>query len=314
MLLFALRRIGHAAVALTGVTILVFLLIHLVPGDPVQEIAGHDAPPDVVARIRTELGLDRPLHLQYLAYVGHLVRGDLGRSLHSRRPVSREILDRLPATVELALAAITVAATLGIPLGVVSAVYRHSAFDYLAVTFALIGLSMPIFWTGIMLIWLFAAELRWLPVSGRVGPIWSGPDAWKHLVLPALTLSGTSLAMISRLTRSSMLEVIRQDFITTARAKGLPERAVIYRHALRNALLPVVTYVGLEVGFLMGGAVVTESVFAWPGLGRFVLQSIANRDYPVIQGVVLFLAVCFVMINLVVDLLYAVLDPRVQYD
>jgi ABC-type dipeptide/oligopeptide/nickel transport system permease component len=310
-LVYVARRLLAAIPVLIGVTIAVFLLVHLIPGDPAAMIAGPDAPPEEVERIREELGLNRPLPVRYLHYVEGLLRGDLGRSLLTHRPIAGELRARFPATLELATASVFLSVVVGVPIGVGSAVRRYSFLDHASMTVALVGLSMPIFWVGIMLILIFALRLGILPVSGRGGPVWT-LGGLRHLILPTVTLAGASLAMIARLTRSAMLEVLRQEYVMVARSKGLSERVVIYKHALRNALIPVVTYVGLEFGALLGGAVVTESIFAWPGVGRFLLSSIEGRDYPAIQGSVLMLATVFVFVNIAVDLMYGFLDPRLR--
>ena len=310
---YALRRLLLTIPVLFGVSVLAFAIVRVVPGDPVRLIAGPDAPEDVVARIRVELGLDRPLHVQYLAFLGRAVQGDLGRSLRTRGSVVDEILTRFPATFELTTASMVVAVLVGIPLGLLSAARRATWVDYLAMGGSLSMLSMPIFWFAIVAIWIFSLQLGWLPVSGRGGAPWEW-DGLRHLVLPAITLATTSIAIISRLTRSGMLEVLGREFVTTARAKGLPERAVVVKHALKNALIPVVTVVGLQYGLLLGGAVVTETIFAWPGVGRLAITSILQRDYPMVQGCVLLVAVVFVLINLAVDLLYGWLDPRIRYE
>jgi ABC-type dipeptide/oligopeptide/nickel transport system permease component len=286
--------------------------MHVIPGDPVRLIAGPDAPEDVVKRMRGELGLDRPLHEQYLSFLGRALQGDLGRSLRSRAPVVDEIARRFPATLELTTASMLVAVAVGIPLGLIAAVRPATWVDYLAMTASLSTLSMPVFWLAIMAIWVFSLTLGWFPVSGRGGAPWEW-DGLRHIALPALTLSTTSVAIISRLTRSGMLEVLGREYVTTARAKGVGPMGVVGKHALKNALIPVVTVVGLQYGFLLGGAVVTETIFAWPGVGRLAITSILQRDYPVVQGCVLLVAVLFVLINLLVDLLYGWLDPRIRY-
>jgi ABC-type dipeptide/oligopeptide/nickel transport system permease component len=272
-----------------------------------------DASEEEVEMVKRSLGFDRPLYIQYLKYIGGLLKGDMGRSIHSRRPVWEDIKDRFPATFELTTVSIVIAAFFGIIIGVISAVKQYSIFDHATMVGALCGISMPIFLIAILWMWFFSLYLQWLPTGGRPECIWCIQRA-KHLVLPALTLSGISVAMIARLTRSTMLEIIRQEYITTARAKGLAERFVIYKHALRNALIPVVTYIGLQFGGLLGGAVVTETIFSWPGMGRLVVEAISSRDYPVIQGCILVMAFIFVIINLVVDLLYGLLDPKVRYE
>jgi ABC-type dipeptide/oligopeptide/nickel transport system permease component len=310
---YALRRLALTVPVLLGVSLLVFTIMHIVPGDPVRLIAGPDAPEDVVARMRGELGLDRPLHVQYVSFLGRALQGDLGHSLRSRAAVVDEILARFPATLELTTASMGIAVLLGLPLGLVAAVRRATWVDYAAMGASLSTLSLPIFWVAIVAIWLFSLQLGWLPVSGRGGPVWTWAGL-RHILLPALTLATTSVAIISRLTRSGMLEVLGREYVVTARAKGVPETRVVSKHALKNALIPVVTVVGLQYGFLLGGAVVTETIFAWPGVGRLAMTSILQRDYPVVQGCVLLVAVLFVVINLAVDLVYGWLDPRIRYE
>jgi peptide/nickel transport system permease protein len=310
---YVLRRLWQTIPVLFGVSLLAFAVMHVVPGDPVRLIAGPDAPESVVERIRLELGLDRPLLQQYWSFLHRAVRGDLGRSLRSRAPVADEILARFPATLELTSASMVIAVMVGVPLGLIAAVRRATWVDYVAMTTSLSTLSMPVFWLAIVAIWLFSLQLGWLPVSGRGGPLWQW-DGLRHLALPAATLATTSIAITSRLTRSGMLDVLGREYVTTARAKGLPPVWVITKHALKNALIPVVTVVGLQYGFLLGGAVVTETIFAWPGVGRLAMTAILQRDYPVVQGCVLLVAVLFVMVNLLVDLLYGWLDPRIRYE
>jgi peptide/nickel transport system permease protein len=288
---------------LFGVTLVIFLLIRI-SGDPTQLLLPETATPEDRALFRRQHGLDRPLAVQYAHYLGNLLRGDLGRSLVDERPALDTVLQRLPATVELALAAMLIAVLVGIPVGVVSAVSRGSPLDRLAMLGALTGQSMATFWVGIILILIFAVQLRWLPVSGR--------DGLRHLVLPALTLALYMMPILARMTRSSMLEVWRQDFVRTARAKGLHEWRVILRHALRAALIPVVTVLGLQFGGALAGAIVTESVFAWPGVGTLVLDAVYKRDYPVVQATVLVIATVYMLTNLLVDVLYVVLDPRIR--
>ena len=310
---YILRRLSAVVPVLFGVSVLVFSIVHLIPGAPALILAGMEASKTQVARVRQELGLDRPLYVQYASYVSRAVRGDLGRSIHSRQAVSEAIRDSFPATLELTLASLFIAGGIGVLAGVVSAVKRYSLFDHLAMFGALTGISMPVFWIGMLLIWVFSLHFEWFPTGGRPASMWS--VAGLHsLVLPALTLAGASVAMIARLTRSTMLEVLRQDFITTARAKGLGERLIVFRHALANAMIPVTTFMGLEFGVLLGGAVVTEQIFSWPGMGRLVVDAIGSRDYPIIQGCILFSAILFVFINLLVDLVYGLLDPRIRYE
>jgi ABC-type dipeptide/oligopeptide/nickel transport system permease component len=310
---YVLRRLLQTIPVLFGVSVLAFAIMHVVPGDPVRLIAGPDAPESVVQRIRTELGLERPLYEQYASFLGRALRGDLGRSLRSRAPVVDEIVARFPATLELTTASMLIAVAVGVPIGLIAAVRRSTWVDYLAMATSLSTLSMPVFWLAIVAIWLFSLQLGWLPVSGRGGPPWQW-DGLRHLLLPAATLATTSLAITSRLTRSGMLEVLGREYVTTAWAKGLPPLGVVGKHALKNALIPVVTVVGLQYGFLLGGAVVTETIFAWPGVGRLAMTAILQRDYPVVQGCVLLVAVLFVLVNLLVDLLYGWLDPRIRYE
>jgi peptide/nickel transport system permease protein len=303
MLTFIVRRLLLAVPVLLGVVFVVMLTIDLLPGDAVTLMLGEHATKDAVARLREHLGLDKPFLVRYLDYVGQLVRGDLGRSIQQNRPVAAELADAWPATLELAVAALLLAALVGIAGGVASAVWPNSLFDAVARLGTLFGLSMPIFWTGLVLIVIFSLWLNWLPVGGA--------GSLTHLVLPAVTLALPSVAMIARLTRSAVLEVLYQDYVRTARAKGVGEVWVLGRHALRNALIPIITLVGLQSGQLMGGAVLTETVFAWPGLGRLMVKAIFARDYILLQGAVLVFALAFVIINLLVDLSYGLLDPRV---
>ncbi|HEV3346965.1 MAG TPA: ABC transporter permease [Methylomirabilota bacterium] len=298
-----MRRLGHAAVVAVGVSLVVFALVHL-SGDPVLLMVSSDAPPDVVATTRHALGFDRPLREQFVDYVTRAARGDLGVSLRSNLPVATLIQQRLPATVELTLAALLIAVVVAIPAGIVSAVKRGSALDRLAMVGAVAGQAVPIFWLALLLIAFFGVYLRWLPVFGR--------GSLAHLVLPAVSLSTVILGRLARLVRSSMLEVLGQDYVRTARAKGVSEVRVLAGHALKNAAIPIVTLLGLQFAQLLGGAVVTETIFAWPGIGRLVVEAIFNRDFPVVQGVVLVVSLIFVAVNLLVDLAYAALDPRIR--
>jgi ABC-type dipeptide/oligopeptide/nickel transport system permease component len=280
------------------------LTIELIPGDAVALMLGEHATPEAVQKLRDFLGLDKPLAVRYFQYLGKLVTGDLGRSIQQNRPVAHELAEAWPATLQLAMAALALAAVVGVAAGVVSAVWPNSLFDAVARLGSLFGLSMPVFWTGLVLIVVFTLWLPWFPVGGVGGP--------SHLVLPAITLALPSIAMIARMTRSSVLEVLREDYVRTARAKGVAERLVVAKHALRNATIPILTLVGLQAGQLMGGAVLTETVFAWPGLGRLMVKAIFARDYVLLQGAVLVFAVAFVVVNLVVDLSYGALDPRIS--
>ena len=301
------RLIGLLPVLL-GVTILVFLMLRIAPGDPLIALLGEEAQGmsrQALAEIRVQYGFDRDPVTQYLSFLGGILRGDLGESVRTGQPVLREIAVRLPATLQLAGAGMLIALSLGLTLGVLAAVYRRTFIDYLAVVVALAGVSIPVFWSGLILMLFFALQLGWLPASGY--------GSWRHLVLPAVAIGFSSSAIIARVTRSSMIEVLRSDYIRTARAKGVPVRSINLRHALRNAMLPIVTVVGLQFGGLLGGSVLTETVFAWPGLGRLVVDSIRVQDGPLVQGSVLFIAVVFIVINLLVDLSYALLNPRIRY-
>jgi peptide/nickel transport system permease protein len=303
MVTFVLRRLLLAVPVLLGVVFVVMLTIDLLPGDVVTLMLGEHATKDAVAKLREHLGLDKPFLVRYLDYVSRVARGDLGRSIQQNRSVAAELADAWPATLELTLAALAIAAVAGIAAGVASAVWPNSVFDALARLGSLFGLSMPIFWTGLVLIVVFSLWLNWLPVGGT--------GSLRHLVLPAVTLALPSVAMIARMTRSAVLDVLREDYVRTARAKGVGELWVLGRHALRNAFIPILTLIGLQSGQLMGGAVLTETVFAWPGLGRLMVKAIFARDYILLQGAVLVFALAFVIINLIVDLSYGLLDPRV---
>jgi ABC-type dipeptide/oligopeptide/nickel transport system permease component len=313
MTLYILRRLILAIPTLIGVTFLVFLSLRLVPGDPAIAIAGELATPELVEQVRRDLGLDQPLLIQYVTYMSRVLQGNMGNSVRSRLPVIEEIQTRLPRTLSLAITSLIVAGTIGIILGVTAATRPNSWFDSGSMIFALIGVSMPIFWLGLMLMILFAVLLpRWLGLSGPIFPP-TGSGTWQHMVMPVMALAANSMAIQARMTRASMLDVLRQDYIRTARAKGQHERLVVYRHALRNALLPIVTVIGLQFGTLLGGAVLTETVFAWPGIGRLLVDAIGYRDYPIIQGTVLVIAIGFVLTNIIVDIIYAYLDPRIHY-
>lgn len=305
MTAYILRRLLIAVPLLVVVTIVVFLLMTLTPGDPAVLMLGQDATPEAVVRLRVQFGLDRPLLEQYLLFLGNLLRGDLGRSFVTHLAVSGELARTWPATFELAVAAMAVALAIGLPLGVFTAVRRGSWLDQLTRVAVLVSISMPIFWSGLLLIYYFAVQLGWLPTSGTGTPA--------HLVLPALSLSTFSLAIIVRLTRSSMIEVLQEDYVRTARSKGLRDRAVVVRHAMKNALIPVVTVAGLQFGQLLAGAALTETVFNWPGIGRLLVTAVFARDYPMIRGAILLIAATFILVNLAVDLIYAFLDPRIRY-
>ncbi|TVY07098.1 nickel ABC transporter permease [Paenibacillus cremeus] len=306
MLSYIVRRVLQMIPTLIGVSILVFILIHSVPGDPARLIAGNEASEQDVALVRERLGLNQPLYMQYGHYIGQLLHGDLGTSLRSNRPVMTEILTRFPTTIMLTVMAIVIMVLVGLFAGIMSATKPNSVRDNATMMFSLFGISMPIFWLGLMLILIFSYYLRWLPSGGN--------DGIKYFILPAVAIGLSSSAILARLTRSSVLEVIHQDFVRTARAKGVKEKVVVFKHTLKNALIPIITIIGLEFGHLLGGAVLAETVFSMNGLGRYVIQSIQFRDYPAIQGTVLFIAALFVVVNLIVDLCYSLVDPRVKYE
>ena len=308
---YALRRLLETVPILLGVTLLTFLILHLSPGDPAVLIGGPTATAQEIANIRARLDLDRPLPEQYLTILGGMVRGDLGESVQRRESVRSMIAVRLPNTLFLAAASMVVT-LFGVVLGVIAATKKNSATDLSLMTVSLLGVSVPNFWLGLMLIIWFSVDLRWFPAAGLVRPFLS-LEGLHAVVLPALTLGTAGMALVARLTRSGMLEALQQDYVRTARAKGLADRAVVYRHALRNTLVPVVTILGLNFGYLLGGAVVTETVFAINGIGRLTVDSILARDYAVVQGCVVFIAATFVFVNLLVDLSYALLDPKLRY-
>jgi ABC-type dipeptide/oligopeptide/nickel transport system permease component len=303
---YLIRRILLTIPVLIGVATLVFSLIHLVPGDPAQAMLGEGASERDVADLRTRLGLDRPLFEQYGRFMRGLVQGDLGTSFRTGQPVVTAIVERVPATVELALASMIVAMIVAIPLGIVAAVKRGTFLDYTAMTMALAGISIPNFWLGPMLAIVFAVQLGWLPVSGRGG--------WESLVLPSAALGAALAAILARMTRASLLEELKELYVRAARARGVSQARAILGHALRNSLIPLVTILGLQFGAVLTGAVITETIFAWPGVGRLLIQSIGFRDYPLVQGCILLIAITYVTVNLITDLVYGVLDPRIRYD
>lgn len=306
---YAGRRLLLMIPVLLGVTLLVFLIFYLTPGDPARALLGdmgQGASQEALQELRRQLGLDRPWYVQYVDFLGRALRGDLGRSFRGDRPVMPEILSRFPTTLQLAVLSLGLAALVGIPLGVVAAVRRHTWVDYLVMLLALLGVSLPTFWFGIMLMQLFALKWRILPPSGT--------GTWQHLIMPTVTVAVASIAFIARMTRSALLDQLREDYVRTARSKGLPERKVIFGHALRNAFVPVLTTLGLQFGGLLGGAVVVETVFSLPGIGRLTVDAIKGRDLPMIQGAILWVALIFSLVNLLVDLGYAALDPRIRYE
>ena len=303
---YLVRRLLLTIPVLLGVATLVFALIHLVPGDPAQAMLGEGASQEEIQRLRTSLGLDRPLLAQYTGFLGGLVRGDLGTSFRYNTPVTQQITSRLGNTAKLALAAMLVAILFAVPLGIVAAVFRGRAPDHAAMTLALAGISMPNFWLGPLLAILFAVYLGWLPVSGT--------GSLAHLVLPAITLGAALSAILARMTRASLLEELRELYVLAARARGLSGARAVLRHAFRNSLIPVVTIIGLQFGAVLTGTIITETIFAWPGLGRLLIQAINFRDYPLVQGCILFIAVTYVLMNLLTDLTYGLLDPRIRYE
>lgn len=303
---YVLKRLLSTLPVLIGISLLLFFMLRMLPGDPAQVLAGQMASQEDIQQIRQQLGLDKPIFVQYGLFLGRLARLDFGRSARTQNPVIHEIWARLPNTVLLAVSAITIACLFGIPAGILSAVKPYTWIDYLFTSMALFGISMPVFWLGLMLVVIFSVLLQWLPAGGT--------GTWKHLILPSVTLAAFVVAFISRMTRASMMEALSQDYTTTARSKGLQEKVVIIKHALKNALIPIITVVGLQFGLLLGGAVLTETVFAWPGMGRLMVDSILGRDYPMIQGAILIFGLLYILVNLAVDLIYAYIDPRIRYD
>jgi len=307
MVKFLLVRLLGTIPVLIGVSVLVFAMVRLVPGDPIDMMFTNLAPPSPEQReqIRKDMGLDKPIYLQYTSFVGNALRGDLGKSYRTKRPVSEEIRNRLPNTIKLTITSLALSTLIGVVAGVTAATFKNTWLDFLSMLIAIIGVSIPGFWLGLMIMMLFSVKLGWFPVAGA--------DTWKHLVLPTVTLGVLASAILARMTRSAMLDVLNQDYVRTARAKGLVEWIVVMRHAFRNALVPIVTILGLQIGGLLSGAFIIEAVFAYPGIGMLAVQALANRDFPLIQGIVLLVAVIYVVVNLVVDMLYSVLDPRVRH-
>jgi peptide/nickel transport system permease protein len=334
VLSYAVRRILMVIPVLLGMSLVVFFMIRAIPGNPAQVILGQKATKEAVAALTHKLGLDQPWYVQYIKYLGSLLHGDLGESIRTGAAISDEIWPYLAATLELSLAAMIIAVVIGVNAGIISAWFQNSWFDYIAMVLALIGVSMPIFWLGLMEQWVFAIQLDWLPTSGRedvrspIEPITNlylldtllagnteqFMQVVQHLILPSVALATIPMAIIARITRSSMLEVMKSDYIRTARAKGLSMFWVVYKHSLKNAIIPVLTVIGLQTGLLLGGAILTETIFSWPGIGRYIYDAIGYRDYPVIQSGILVIATIFIFINLIVDLLYAMIDPRIKYN
>ncbi|OZM57211.1 peptide ABC transporter permease [Lottiidibacillus patelloidae] len=333
MLSYTIRRIMMVLPVLLGMTVIVFLIVHAIPGNPAQVMLGQQASKEAIEQLTKQLGLDLPLHIQYLDYIKNLVTGDLGVSLHTKKEIAEEIWPYLAATMELSFVAMIIAIVIGMNAGIISAWFQNTWFDYTAMIFALIGVSIPIFWLGLMEQWFFALQLDILPSYGRdnvrnpveaithfylidtliQGRIDQFVDVVRHLILPSFALATIPMAIIARITRSSMLDVLRSDYIRTARAKGAKMKVVIYKHALKNALIPVITIIGLQTGLLLGGAILTETIFSWPGVGRYIYEAIGTRDFPVIQSGILVVATIFITINLLVDLLYSWIDPRIRY-
>nr|WP_279587946.1 ABC transporter permease [Saccharococcus thermophilus] len=334
VLSYAVRRILMVIPVLFGMSLVVFFMIRAIPGNPAQVILGQKATKEAVAALTHKLGLDQPWYVQYIKYLGGLLHGDLGESIRTGAAISDEIWPYLAATLELSLVAMIIAVVIGVNAGIISAWFQNSWFDYIAMVLALIGVSMPIFWLGLMEQWVFSIQLDWLPTSGReevrnpIEPIThlylldtllqgnteQFMQVVQHLILPSVALATIPMAIIARITRSSMLEVMKSDYIRTARAKGLSMFWVVYKHSLKNAIIPVLTVIGLQTGLLLGGAILTETIFSWPGIGRYIYDAIGYRDYPVIQSGILVIATIFIFINLIVDLLYAVIDPRIKYN
>jgi len=310
---YIIKRVLLLIPIVLGVTLIVFLIMHLAPGDPVRLMLGERATPETIIKVRHELGLDRPVHIQYFVWFSNIIKGNLGNSITTGRPVLETIVERIPATLELTISSLVLATIVAIFLGSISALHRGGWIDQITRLFALFGISMPYFWFALMLLMIFSFRLGWLPIYGRGGPIWT-LNGLKHAVLPVVVLSLANLALLTRLTRSTMIDILGKDYIKTARGKGLPKRVVVYKHALRNVLIPIVTIIGLRIAYTFGGAVVTETVFAWPGMGRLIVEAIYQRDIPVVQGVTLMFGIVVMLANLFVDLLYAYLDPRITIE
>lgn len=331
---YILKRLISLIPVLIGVTIVVFFISHIIPGDPARMMAGPKASQEVVEKVRQELGLDKPIYIQYFGYMKNLFKGDLGISIRSHRPVFEDLLHHFPATLELTIASLLFCWTVGIYLGVISAIKRNNFIDHFSRVFSLIGVSMPVFWLGLILLLIFYRNLSWLPGTGRIDPNLSLPskitglyildsiltgnrntflNTAKHIIMPAFCLGYVYLGITTRITRSSMLEVINKEYIETARASGLPEKVVIWKHSLHNALIPTVTVMGLSFGELMGGAILTETIFSWPGMGKYLVDSINFLDFPAIMGFALIVAIIYVFVNLLVDVIYLFLNPQIRY-
>ncbi len=301
---YLVKRLIGIFLTVIGVITILFILLHAIPGDPARVIAGLMASEEDVERIRHQLGLDQPIYIQYFTYLYRLLTLDLGISARTQAPVIDEVMARLPNTIILAVVSLVMSIVIGIPLGILAALRRNTAIDMAVTGASLIGVSMPVYWTGLLLISLFAVKLRWLPAGGY--------GSWKHIIMPSITLSLYLIAFVMRMTKSSVLDVLNQDYVKMAISKGLKRREVLWRHVLRNALIPVVTITGLQFGNLLGGAVLTETIFAWPGMGRLIVDSIFSRDYPVVQGAIFIFALLFAFVNLAVDIIYTIIDPRIR--
>jgi peptide/nickel transport system permease protein len=312
MTAYIARRLLLAIPVLLGVSVLVFLILHLTPGNPALAIAGPDAPPEVVKEVEHALGLDQPLYVQYGRYLSRVLRGDFGRSIRSREPVFERLITTFPVTLTLAVLGVAVTTIMSVPMGILAAYRRNSLLDVATIFIVLTGSAMPVFAIGLILLYIFGVALRWVPIAGYASL--TTTEGWRHIIMPVITVSSGTIALLARLTRSSMLEVLNQDYVRTARAKGVRELLVVVRHAFRNALLPVITVIGLQFGVLLSGAVITESIFSLPGMGRLLVQAISGRDFPVVQGAVLLAALTFVLTNLLVDMVYAAVDPRIRYE
>jgi ABC-type dipeptide/oligopeptide/nickel transport system permease component len=295
------------------VSFLVFIMIRLIPGDPARTIAGIMASEEDVERIRIQLGLKEPIHIQFIKWVSNILKGDLGISIRTNRPVTLEIFSRLPNTIELTIVGLFIAIIIGIPIGIFAAIKRGELSDTLLSIFALSGVSIPVFWMGLVLIYVFSLSLGILPVGERGGPLWT-IEGLSHIILPSITIAAPSAGVFARITRSSMIEVLEQEYIRTAKAKGLKMNIIIFRHCIRNVLVQLITIIGMQFGYLLGGAIVTETVFAWPGIGRLLVDAIISRDYPLVQGIVLVYSILFISINLFIDLIYGIIDPRIRYE
>jgi ABC-type dipeptide/oligopeptide/nickel transport system permease component len=295
------------------VSFLVFIMIRLIPGDPARTIAGIMASEEDVERIRIQLGLKEPIYIQFIKWVSNILKGDLGISIRTNRPVTLEIFSRLPNTIELTIVGLFIAIIIGIPIGIFAAIKRGELSDTLLSIFALSGVSIPVFWMGLVLIYVFSLSLGILPVGERGGPLWT-IEGLSHIILPSITIAAPSAGVFARITRSSMIEVLEQEYIRTAKAKGLKMNIIIFRHCIRNVLVQLITIIGMQFGYLLGGAIVTETVFAWPGIGRLLVDAIISRDYPLVQGIVLVYSILFISINLFIDLIYGIIDPRIRYE